>query len=70
MVTLLRQQLEAIHGGSYICGLQRVSELEYLPPARLQQLHGQLRRDIDTLEKVFTSVAVFVRAKLEIICIP
>jgi hypothetical protein len=52
MVGLLQQQLEAIHGGAYISGLQRASELEYLPPARLQQLHGQLRRDLDTLEKV------------------
>lgn len=53
MVNILRQDLEAMRGGPYMSGLQRVSELDYLPPARLQQLHGQMRRDLDALEKVF-----------------
>ena len=53
MVALLRQELDAVRGGgSYICGVQHVSELEYLSPARLQQLHAQLRRDLERLEKV------------------
>jgi len=52
MITLLRQELDAVRGG-YIVGMQHVNELEFLPPARLQQLHVQLRRDLERLEKVY-----------------
>lgn len=63
-VKILQGELEMRQGGPFIHALHRVSELRTLSLPALKNLQGQLKADLEEIEKVYSPFVLYVVQKL------